>query len=102
MQNDEFIEYCTTQLKQVFHATKQGKPNLKLKHQTEGLLRAGELLGVVSRAQAFELMERTHLEVFGVTAEQRAQRKQTLIDIKASMSDDFFDIPAIQRKQQTD
>lgn len=62
-------------------------------------MRAGELLAIVSRAQALELMEKTHLEVFGVTVEQRAQRKQTLIDIKASISDDFFDIPAIQRRQ---
>lgn len=99
MQTDEYIEYCAAQLKLVFNATKQGKPDLKLKNQTEGLLRAGELLAIVSRAQALELMEKAHLEVFGVTPEQRAQRKQTLIDIKASMSDDFFDIPAIQRRQ---
>lgn len=99
METAEFIEYCSTQLKLVFNATKQGKPDLKLKHQTEGLLRAGELLGVISRAQALGLMEKTYIEVFGVTPEQRAQRKQTLAKVKASTTDDFFDIPAIERRQ---
>lgn len=99
MESNEFIEYCSTQLKLVFHAAKQGKSDIKVKHQTEGLLRAGELLGVISRAQASQLMEKTHVEVFGVTPAQRALRKQTLMDVKASLSDDFFDIPAIERRK---
>ena len=58
MEKKAFIEYCAQQLNQVFTATKQGKPDLKLKHQTEGLLRAGELLDIVSREQAAALIEK--------------------------------------------
>ena len=97
MEKKAFIEYCAQQLNQVFTATKQGKPNLKLKHQTEGLLRAGELLDIISREQAAVLIEKTHVDVFGVTPLERAERKKSLQDIKDFSSNDFFDIPAIQR-----
>lgn len=99
MEKKAFIEYCAQQLNQVFTATKQGKPDLKLKHQTEGLLRAGELLDIVSREQAAALIEKTHVDVFGVTPLERAERKKSLQDIKDFSSNDFFDIPAIHRRK---
>ena len=99
MENEAFIEYCSQQLEQVFSATKQGKPDLKLKHQTEGLLRAGELLDVISRAESFELIEKVHVKIFGVTPDQRARRKKTLQEVKELSSFDFFDIPAIERQK---
>jgi hypothetical protein len=99
MEKKEFIEYCAQQLSQVFTATKQGKPNLKLKHQTEGLLRAGELLDIISREQSAVIIEKTHVDVFGVTPIERAERKKSLQDIKEFSSNDFFDIPAIQRRK---
>ena len=99
MESKAFIEYCAQQLNQVFTATKQGKPNLKLKHQTEGLLRAGELLDIISREQAAVLVEKAHVDVLGVTPLERAERKKSLQDIKDFSSNDFFDIPAIQRRK---
>ena len=99
MDKEAFIEYCSQQLNQVFTATKQGKPDLKLKHQTEGLLRAAELLDVISRTEASKLIEKEHFAVFGVTTVQRAKRKLTLLEIKESSSDEFFDIPAIERRK---
>jgi hypothetical protein len=99
MEKKEFIEYCAQQLSQVFTATKQGKLNLKLKHQTEGLLRAGELLDIISREQSAVIIEKTHVDVFGVTPIERAERKKSLQDIKEFSSNDFFDIPAIQRRK---
>jgi hypothetical protein len=99
MEKKEFIEYCAQQLSQVFTATKQGKPNLKLKHQTEGLLRAGELLDIISREQSAVIIEKTHVDVFGVTPIERAERKKSLQNIKEFSSNDFFDIPAIQRRK---
>ena len=99
MESKAFIEYCAQQLNQVFTATKQGKPNLRLKHQTEGLLRAGELLDIISREQAAVLIEKAHVDVLGVTPLERAERKKSLQDIKDFSSNDFFDIPAIQRRK---
>ena len=98
MDKTAFIDYCTNQLNQVFVATKQGKPDDKRKHQTEGLLRAAELLNILSRAQAITLVEDEHVKVFGITPEQRAEKKQFLKDVKEASSQDFFEIPAIQRK----
>ena len=103
MESKAFIEYCAQQLNQVFTATKQGKPNLrhelKHQHQTEGLLRAGELLDIISREQAAVLIEKAHVDVLGVTPLERAERKKSLQDIKDFSSNDFFDIPAIQRRK---
>ncbi len=99
MDKQTFINYCATQLQQVFNATKQGKPDLKTKHQVEGLLRAAELLEVLSREQAVALIEQQHLAVFGVTAEQRAERKRVLAEVKGACSEAFFDIPAIERRK---
>jgi hypothetical protein len=39
MQTEAFIEYCAQQLNQLLTAIKQGKTNLKLKHQSAVLLR---------------------------------------------------------------
>ena len=99
MDNKDFIEYCAQQLNHVFTATKRGKPNIKLKHQTEGLLRACELLDIISREQVAVLIEKTYVDVFGVTPLERAERKKSLQDIKDFSSNDFFDIPAIQRRK---
>ena len=101
METKAFIEYCAQQLNQVFTATKQGKPNLKHRHQhqIEGLLRAGELLDITSREQAVVLIEKTHVDVFGVTPLERAERKKSLQNIKDFSSNDFFDIPTIHRRK---
>ena len=103
MESKVFIEYCAQQLNQVFTATKQGKPNLKHQHQhqhqSEGLLRACELLDIISREQVAVLIEKTYVDVFGVTPLERAERKKSLQDIKDFSSNDFFDIPAIQRRK---
>ena len=103
MESKAFIEYCAQQLNQVFTATKQGKtnPNLKLnlKHQTEELMRAGELLDIISREQAAVLIEKAHVDVLGVTPLERAERKKSLQEIKDFSSNDFFDIPAIHRRK---
>jgi hypothetical protein len=99
MEKEVFIEYCSQQLKQVFNATKEGKPDLKLKHQSEGLLRAAELLDVISRTEASKLIEKEHLAVFGITSVERAERKRMLQELKESSPDDFFDIPAIERRK---
>ncbi|WP_299072751.1 hypothetical protein [uncultured Paraglaciecola sp.] len=98
MEKVAFIEYCAQQLNRVFVATKKGQPNDKLKHQTEGLLRAAELLDIINRTQALKLLEDEHVKVFGVTPEQRAEKKQFLEKVKEASSLDFFEIPAIQRR----
>jgi hypothetical protein len=99
MEKEAFVQYCAQQLNQVFNATKKGKPDSKLKHRCEGLMLAGELLGVISRAESSELIEKQHFEVFGESCLQRAKRKKTLQELKKTSPDEYFEIPAIERRK---
>ncbi|MFT4809532.1 MAG: hypothetical protein ACI9LX_002881 [Paraglaciecola sp.] len=69
MNNQEYSAYCYSQLVQVFSDTYKGHQDHKLKFRTEGLLQAGKLLSFFSQADAAELMNMAHIEVFGQTIE---------------------------------
>ena len=99
MNKSEFIEYSHLQLKQVFMSVKEGTPDDKLKHRTEGFMLAGEKLGVITRADASNLIEKAHFEIFGESSSQRAERKKSLSELKESSPDEYFDIPAIERRK---
>ena len=60
---------------------------------------AGEKLGVISREEASEMIEQMHLEVFGESISQRAERKKSLHELKELSPDEYFDIPAIERRK---
>ena len=99
MDKQAFTTYCADQLRAVFIAAKKGKTDDKLKHRSEGLLLAGELLGVITKSEASELIEREHITVFGETTAQRAERKNGLQALKRKSPDAYFDIPAIERRK---
>jgi hypothetical protein len=99
MDKDEYAAYCYGQLLQVFTNTHNGQKDDTLKCRTEGLLQAGKLMDLLSRAEAAELMDKAHLEVFGQTIEGRKTYKD---NVKKALSDDnsdFFDIPAYERRK---
>ncbi|MFT4937417.1 MAG: hypothetical protein ACI88A_000432 [Paraglaciecola sp.] len=99
MDKNTFRHYCAEQLQLVYQATKDGKPNIPLKHRTEGLLLAAELLDIINREAAMDLLEDEHMKVFGESISQRQQRKQALSELKSSSPDDYFEIPAIERRR---
>lgn len=95
----EFVEYCKLQLQQDFFSTKNGKPDNVLKHRTEGLMLAGEMLGAISRTEASELIEQVHCDIFGESISERAVRKKSLQQPKELSPDEYFEIPAIERQK---
>jgi hypothetical protein len=99
MDREDFIGYCSEQLKHLFSSTKNGKPDIRLKHRTEGLMQAGELLGAISRKESSELIEKIHYDVFGESTADRAKRKKLLTELKKSSPDEYFEIPAIERRK---
>lgn len=99
MDKQAFTTYCADQLRAVFIAAKKGKTNDKQKHRCEGLLLAGELLGVITKSEAAELIEREHITLFGETTAKRAERKNGLEALKRKSPDAYFDIPAIERRK---
>lgn len=99
MDKPTFRNYCAEQMRQVYQATNNGKPDLKLKHRTEGLLLAAELLEIINRDEALQIIEYEHMKVFGETIAQRQTRKKQMTDLKSTSPDAYFNIPAIERKR---
>lgn len=102
MDNSTFIAYCQDQLRLVYERTKAGKPDEVLKHRTEGLLKAAQLLNLLSREETQALIQREHIEVFGESVESRKSKRQIYRQVRDSEVSDFFEIPAIIRRLQTD
>jgi hypothetical protein len=99
MDKSTFRNYCAEQMHQVYQATKDGRPDFKLKHRTEGLLLAGEMLDIVNRDEALQIIEEEHMKVFGETIPQRQKRKKQLSELRDTSPDAYFNIPAIERKR---
>jgi len=99
MNNQEYSAYCYSQLVQVFSNTHKGQQDDKLKFRVEGLLQAGKLLGFFSRADAAELINNAHIEVFGQTIEERKNHKEKVKKALIDNDSDFFNIPAYERRK---
>ncbi len=98
MNKNEFLDYCKNQLHISFATIKRGKTDDKQKHRTEGLLQAAKLLRFIDQSSLDLLVEEEHHKVFGETVQQRKDRKKALSDLKENSPDDYFSIPAIERR----
>lgn len=97
MNEEQYVEFCLSQLRLVFENTKAGRPDIVLKHRTEGLFKAAQLLNFLSPQDSAELIESEHQRVFGESVETRKLRKQAHQNIRESGVDDYFDVPTISR-----
>lgn len=98
-QQDLFLNTLKQQFVDIFTTSKAGKDTAALRSRTQGFIYAGELLDLCSRDEVKQLMQETHLAIFGCSTEQRrpnekARRQQAL---KAG-DYDYFDEPAFNRK----
>ena len=101
MNSKEYSVYCYGQLLEVFTNTHKGQKDDKLQYRTEGLLQAGKLLGLFSRADAADLMDKAHFEVFGQTIEGRKNYKENVKKALVDDNSDFFNIPAYERRKKS-
>lgn len=97
-ETNKFLQACTTQLVNLYMASKEGKNVDADKYRVQGFMHAGELLGVISKAQGQMLIADLHLQVFGETIDERAKRKNKLEALKESDPDAYIAIPAIERR----
>ena len=93
-----FIDACKTQLVSLYNASKQGKKVEAEKYRVQGFMHAGELMGLINKEEGKALIADLHIEVFGETIDERAQRKRKLDALKESDLDAYFAIPAIERR----
>lgn len=93
-QRELFLIILKQQFTDIFNTSKAGKDTAELRFRAQGFIHAGELLQISSRQEVQQLMEQTHINVFGVSIEERkpteiARRQQAL-----KLDDyDYFDEP---------
>ena len=97
MDKEQFLNEVTRQLRIIFDAIHEGyKPPEVLKHRCEGFMRAGVYLGVVKNLELSELMEDTHLDVVGMTIDERkAKHREHFKDEEINYSQ--YESPSYER-----
>jgi HD-GYP domain-containing protein (c-di-GMP phosphodiesterase class II) len=101
MEQDNFKQECHRQLLEHFNLVKKQKVDDAMKHRIQGFINAGEFLNIVTREQAIQIIDIAHLEVFGVTKEQRKAHKDIVKAVINGKDNSVFDIPAINRRSFT-
>jgi molybdenum cofactor biosynthesis enzyme len=99
MGNSEFRAYCRSELVKSLQSAKAGKHNDNHKSRTEGLLQAARLLGIMSAKEIADLIEKEHLAIFNESVSVRKAKKDKLTTLKKLSPDEYFDIPAVERKR---
>jgi len=94
---NSFKQECYQQLLTHFRLVKAQKLDEAMKHRVQGFINAGEFLNILTREQAIQIIDVAHLEVFGITKEQRKSRKKSIKSILKGEDESYFDIPAIER-----
>jgi hypothetical protein len=97
LEKESFKQECIRQLLNYFELLQKNKLDTGLKHRVQGFIKAGEFLNVITRADAIQLMDDAHLSVFGVTNEQRKERKAEMKAVRSGHEYSIFEIPAYDR-----
>ncbi|WP_218310301.1 hypothetical protein [Alteromonas antoniana] len=99
MTEQEYLTYLQDSVRKSYLNTQEGRPDDKHKYRTEGLIHAARLLGILSVAGITEMIEKEHQDVFGESVAERKARLATFEKLKEESIDDYFEVPAIQRKR---
>lgn len=101
LQQDLFLIKLESQFRDIFQTSKAGRDNSEQRLRAQGFIHAGELLELCTRQQVQQLMERVHLEVFGIHISERqpaeARRRQQALQLGDY---DYFDEPVFIRSQR--
>ena len=100
-QRELFLINLRQQFIEIFMASKAGKDNSELRLRAQGFIHAGELLEICSRHDVQQLMEKIHIEVFGISIAERKPSEQARRQQALKLGDyDYFDEPAMVRLQR--
>ena len=98
MTDTQFLDYCRGELQKSFNNAQSRTLDDKQKYRTEGLLHAARLMGMATVEELSEMISFEHQGVFGESVEKRQARKSKFAKLQNMSQDDYFDIPAIARK----
>ena len=97
-----FLAEVETRLARMFSANKCGyrTPAVE-RHRLEGFMQAGVFLGLSNNRELAELMEESHLAVFGKSIGDRRQQEKALNWSYEQVDYSAFEEPAITRKSRS-
>lgn len=98
MNKELYIQECYRQLIAHFELVKKKKVDEAMKHRVQGFINAGEFLGLFTRDEAIKVIDDAHFKIFGITKEQRKAHKENVKSAIKNYDDNFFNIPAIERR----
>ena len=97
MNKAEFLKLVEPQLRDVFKQAQLGARSNKAKHQCEGFMQCGRVLGMVNETDLTQLMEKIHKEIFNMTISERKAEKLKLTKQMEVDGYKNLDIPAFLR-----
>ena len=98
MNREKYLIEVEKRLSGLFNASKEGyKAPPMERHRLEGFMNAGVFMGLVSNTELNDLMNETHMSVFGKTIQQRKSElsgnwQEEVIDYSS------YDQPSYDRK----
>ncbi|MGJ8692111.1 MAG: hypothetical protein ACSHW0_06480 [Thalassotalea sp.] len=92
-----YLSKLEKQFYQHFTLVKKQTPDHDLKLRMQGYINAGQVLGVITSADAEAIMEQQHQVVFGESIEARKTAKQQFKNAVKTRDESFFELPAIER-----
>lgn len=99
LQQDLFLITLEAQFRDLFQASKAGKNNSEQRLRAQGFIHAGELLQLCTRQQVQQLMEKVHLDVFGISITERKPSAQARRQQALQLGDyAYFEEPAFNRQ----
>jgi hypothetical protein len=75
----------------------KSEPYMRLKNRLDGFIHAGLVIGIASNAEIKDIVEKVHMNVFGMTIKQRGVELK-LGSKAAEVNWDLYDTPTIHRK----
>lgn len=98
MHRETFLKEVERRFTQLFKVSKSGHPIPPAeRHRLQGFMQAGVFMELCNRSELNEIMERTHLEIFRKTIEQR-KVDAPVSWIYQETDYSFYDTPAYERK----
>ena len=97
MDKTYFKSEAYRQLIDVFNKTLAKQPDMEAKARTQGFIYAGQFMQIITHDEARALIEKAHIEVFGVIS---AERKTITAKQKLAFEThdyEYFEIPTIER-----
>lgn len=99
MTEQEYLAFLRDSIRKSYLNTQEGRPDDKHKYRTEGLIHAARLMVMLSATEITDMIEKEHQDVFGESVAARKARLASFEKLKEESIDDYFEVPAIQRKR---